>query len=325
MDYKPTSNKIENQDITHIVIRYSLPYCLYLVDGNITVVIDGKPAYITHEMITSDIIRGFPPNVCVPPISRLRYDRWGRQAFTLISISLPRHSWPKNFVPEVWNEKQLVSYSLRYVNKFIHCYKHVTEEFLYDELTEIDIPYYDYIVLNSSKKEYNQSTCFFPFGNSLMSGKEVAIHSVEKYNAIQNLVQSDHQFSVSDELAFNANSFFLKGQYGLAVLLAAQSFEAYCKDLIKRGYLKKGTKTEAEIKQLFENCSFNNLAKDHLRLSTNFDFGSTQEFKDWTNDVRPVRNSLAHGELPKLSKDDVEKVFKILNSARNVLAQNIKI
>lgn len=158
-----------------------------------------------------------------------------------------------------------------------------------------------------------------------MSGNEVAIHGIDKYNVIQNLVQSDYQFSASDELAFNANSFLLKGQYGLAVLLAAQSFEAYCKDLIKCGYLKKGTKTEAEVEQLFENCSFNNLAKDHLRLSIDFDFGSTQEFKDWTNDVRPVRNSLAHGELPKLSKDDVEIVFKILNRSRNVLTQNIKI
>ncbi|MCL6478862.1 MAG: hypothetical protein K6T65_10640 [Peptococcaceae bacterium] len=323
MDYKPSSKKIENQDITHIIVRYSIPYCLYLFDGNVTVVIDGKPGYITHNMITSDVIRGFPPNVCVPPISRLRYDRWGRQAFTLISVSLPRHSWPENFVPER-NEKQLVSYSLQYVNKFIHCYKHVTNEFLCDELTEIDIPYYDYIVLNSTTKEYNQTTCFFPFGNSLMSGDEVAIHGIEKYNVIQNLVQNDHQFSASDELAFNANSFLLKGQYGLAVLLAAQSFEAYCKDLIKQGYLKKGNKTVKEIEQLFENCSFKNLVKDHLRLSTDFDFGITQEFTDWTNNVRPVRNSLAHGELPKLSKNDVEIIFRIINSAKNVLNQNIK-
>jgi len=323
MEYQPATNRIPAADVTHIMIKYTIPYCLYLEDGSITVVIDSRPAYITHQMITSDIIRGFPPDIRVPHISRLRHDRWGRQSFTLVSISLPRHSWPDGFEPEDGNQKLLVGHSLRYINKLIHTYKFIAGEFLCDELTEIDIAYYEYLYLNSTKKEFERSILFFPFGNALMSGHATALYDSDIYKKIQSFVQVEYRFSPVEELSFNANSFLLKGQYGLAALFAAQSFESFCKAAIKQGYLKQGTKTSSQIDSLLEQCSFFTLLRDHMKTSTGLDFGATKEFSDWNTVIRPIRNALAHGENPAVSKNDAENIISIINNATKWLQQNL--
>lgn len=317
------SGPLKDEKITHLIIRFPLPFCLYIPDGWVTVVIEGKPAYITHQMVKTDTIKGFPPDVKVPCNSRLKFDRWGRQNYTFISISLPKHSLPNGFELKYGNEDMFVIYCLKYINKFINIYKTVTNEYTISEINEKDITYYKVILYNATNKRYDIYSVFFPFGNHLKAGEEVFIFDNSVYEKIKQELVKDEDVPLVEELILNANTYYIEGKYNLAILFAAQAFEVFCKAIIKENYLNNSTKTENEIDNLLENCGLKNLLTHHFKEATNIDLSVTNEFVEWDKKVRPTRNLVAHGGKMKFKKEEVEEIFDILNRFFEFVNQNL--
>lgn len=321
MNYKPPERMFNKEEVTHIIIKFALPYCLYLKNDNLVVVIDGKPAYITHEIIHADSIRGGTANVKIPEVSRVIFDRWGRKEITNISVSLPKHSWPENYDPIADHGNIIAKYSLQYVNKLITCYKLVTNEYLCSEIVDIDLIEYTHMLLNSNNKTCVSSTCMFSF-NKLASGPDLTFSNDTQHNRIKELAQNSNSIPVWDELALKANAETLTSNFGLAIFFAALSFESFCKHIIRTNYLNQKKKNIEEIDILFEKCPFPTLLSDHLKNVINFDFGSTEEFSNWKKDVHLLRNKIAHGQETTFSKKDTNKAFEVLTKARNTILEH---
>lgn len=323
-DYREVGTEIKPNDITHVMVRFTLPYGLYLYNNWMTIVINHRPAYFTYKLIPADTIRGTSDLFKVPPIiSRVKNDRWGRKELTELSISLPRDSWPENFDLEKKSEQTIMNYCMIYINKFIKGYKFITSEFLLDELSLIDIISFEYIKLDRKNKTYNRSYNLFPFNNSLYSGEKLSLYGEDVYNRLSILMEQENGISIINELRMNANALFMKGNFGMAVLLASLSVESYCKKLIRLGYLKKCMKTDEEIKKLFDNCSFKNLLQSHIKQVCDYDFGDNDLFNQWDKVVRPMRNNIAHGEVYGITEQNAKDIFKIIRSIYDDLNKNI--
>ena len=311
------------EKVTHVIVCYPLPYALYVQQRYFVVVIDGKPAYVTLDLVASDEVRGLPPSIRVPQPSRLRFDRWGRHGYTMVSISIPRHSWPPDYIPDLNHDDSFVILSILYCNKLIRIYRMVCKEYLCDEICERDIHYYRFILVNSNEKVCDVADKFFPFEVSLHAGPDVTFHGEDKANAIADMAMSGQDTDDFDELIVQSNSYFLKGNYSLAAFFAALSFEFYCKRVIRRGYLRSGKGTDATLEQLLENTNLKTLIKKHLPIATGYDFSRTKEFAEWDSIVRPVRNAIAHGSILYLSKKDAMQIMKIVHNCIENLRLNI--
>jgi hypothetical protein len=322
MEYTQSPVAIDEKDVTHVMVSYPLPYCLYLDDVGFPVVINGIVAYVSLQLHSQDTIRGFPAEIRVPTESRLQYDRWGRQGHTTVFVSFPRHTWPQGYRPNLFHSDQIVLHSIQYVNKLIHAYKHIANEVLCEEVSEMDIISYECRLLDSKRKLLDRVTKVSPFQNAILMGEEHYRVSNEKQSYIIGIMTGDYKFTIDDELVLNSEAFFLKGQYELSVLFNAQSFEVFCKTLIRAGYKRLGSKTDQQLDKLLE-TPFANLVKDHLRIAVGFDFGSTTDFQSWDTHVRPVRNALSHGQRIKLSKDDAIHIISILETAKRTLKSNV--
>lgn len=115
------------------------------------------------------------------------------------------------------------------------------------------------------------------------------------------------------------------GEYRLAVLLAGTMFESFLKTSLREVMESEG-RSEEYIENAFEYDdgdykSVVTLAKG-CHKTFHFDFAGTEEYEDWSEDTRGLRNDVIHqGYQP--SEGEAERAVESAEAAVNVLAEKI--
>lgn len=300
------------------VVSFTLPFCLYLRDSSLTVVLDGRPAYITLARQVTDCIRGVADQFRVSPLSRLTHDRWGRQALTRVSIAFPPGSLPEGYTPgSPASQNALLMEAVRYSNRLISAYRHVAQEWLIDELTPADIVEFRLYYQQTREEEVSpHAVILFPF-SSLETGETHVFHNEKVHNALARLLQQDREIPLHFQLIGYGNASLLRGSNGLGILHFCQAFEVMVKYDIGRGYRKK-MRPEAWVMKLLENTPFRSLLENHLPSSTGKRL-SSDCLTAWDGKVRPLRNRLAHGEIASVQQDTTEEAVLVLKKCMTEL------
>jgi hypothetical protein len=212
--------------------------------------------------------------------------------------------------------------ALEWTNLFLEKYRSTFGYYWIRRLKPSEIVHFNLTFVAENGEEYTDGMMYAQDG--LTPGSTTL--DDEQRTILQSRLTDQQSVPTAISLKLDARDRLDIGEYRLAVLLAGTMFESFLKTSLQEVMEAEG-KSEEYIANAFENDngdykSVVTLAKGCSR-TFHFDFEGSDEYEDWYEDTRGLRNDVIHeGYQP--SEGEAERAIESAEAAVNVLAGKIE-
>ncbi|MBN4051390.1 hypothetical protein JYU16_01100 [bacterium AH-315-M05] len=315
MDRKPHENEKEI-NLKNVVVQFELPYVLRVVDSikketqsdgynDYIFPINGIPAMLRFEKKLKRHGR----------MSIATEDRRGQLSCSIVQVWFDKQFFKAYNVPKEYKKCShlFMQASIAYVNRFTGKYAEATSSFWIYPLNVSDIPMFNLMGRYTDGKDdpFHQGT----LGTGVGLGKVV---TPEQDKKIRDDLLNGELVDNLQRLSFTARNYLETSDYWLACLTIEILFETKFARMLNNAFTNEGL-TDSEIENKFKysdgrSRSITNLLKTYVTELCGIDIDNVscefnQEYIDWCNDARDLRNEIAHGKTLSVSKDKAIRAF----------------
>jgi|GEM_PF-2528689 len=278
-----------NEELVKVsLIIFDVPFMINLPDGDYNINIDNTYTTVKLEKHTSPHnMAGLPRGVQFPSDSFIIGDRWGKFNYTRVHIIFHHHVFIK---PSVLFPDFLLTKSVEIINRIFSVCRGIKGEH-YIKINVGDIFSYNVFYFDSNGNQRKDSVSV-PIANSMVAMAAASEPTNEQLRRIREILSTNAQLPLFQELIFDAWDYHFYGNYRIAVIEVGTAFEVFIDDFIWKQYIQRG-KSEADIENILE-TGLKNLLCDHIKILTGHDFCSTQEYNNWEKNAYDIRNDTVH-------------------------------
>ena len=213
------------EKLRNVVLQMKLPIAFDVLNS-IGKDDNGEPYFVVINNIPSKILFSriydfkYKDEFNISPFSRMKEDRSGLLSYSLVQIwfddkMINSARVDKNNIT-LFSE-QFVDIALEYLNKFIHSYKSITNNYWLRQIIKMDIFNYQYILVDSDENTKRSWTMISQHHLiEINGGKEFKLEDDDD-KLLRQLLVTD-SFSIRNEIIFHMHDNYSLGYYNTALL-----------------------------------------------------------------------------------------------------------
>lgn len=308
-------SKLKADGSHYVVIGFSIPYSLYLPDGNYEVLMALLDRQITVQVMLESKRRRELDPIPFPGMERGEQygDRRGIYRYSTVMVYIPTRSTDPdapNDMNSIWkqverNHPWFREQAVGAVNRLIEVYRLVSGECHVRSLTGRDV-WFDYsfaLFFNENPPELSQSRFtgnvmpVTDFHNLVPAVPDLPESVVED---IQKKLLSDFRVPLAEELISNAYDYLDQGKRRLTIVEVETAFEAAVSAFLSDHFQNRyAVKTYSSPYKLIKGKPFQSVMAS---LGKEFKPG-TGMYESWKNNVWFVRGKIVHGKAQDIDHD----------------------
>lgn len=284
------------------------------------------------------IAQNNPANLC----GEIEGDRTGRASFSSVRVNFDLQIFDsKHYL----NTKYFVNLAIDVVNKFIEHYRVATGKYYIRPVTPAIIQsftifneynekptFVQHYVTDKTILEVEEVSSTLPapsyFMDAMMHGMGGAIPD-DIDNSLREILDKDIEPSIIETLHLEVKDKLELREWRLAAIEAAVLFETFLNIKLRDAYKAQGI-SDSDIEDRFHKndrlrtpLSSFAIAKNLIQDATDFDFASTVEFQEWSDNTKDLRNDVVHGKKYRVTKEEAELSYKCVENSINLISQHL--
>ena len=315
--------------LQNIILEFTMPYALDIQNCTspehkgtyFIVVIKDIPAMIRFERIFVE--QPTTPGVIFTP-GRIENDRYGLISKTKVQIWFDKQTFDSpDSLDAILSKEEFYENSARiYINKFVSDYRHITLEFWMRPLTSTDILAYRFILFAPNQEAITVNKLINRHPVHFNGGEEFSLPPDQEAILRKSLLADS--VNLFDDLCLSIIDNFDKESYNIALIQCAILFENFIYSTLK----KHLSKTKLDKLKKKEACGclvgISEICERGIKQEFGLDFGSTDEYIAFKENVLKLRNLIVHGELiSELDKPDCSIAIESTHKAITYIKQSL--
>jgi hypothetical protein len=284
------------------------------------------------------IAQNNPANLC----GEIEGDRTGRASFSSVRVNFDLQLFDSKYY---LNTKYFVNLAIDSVNKFLEHYRVGTKKYyirpvtpaiiqsftIFNEYTE-DPTFIQHYVTDKAVLEVEEVSSTLPppsyFMDAMMHGMGGSIQDdIDK--SLREVLDKDIEPSIIETLHLEVMDKLDLREWRLAAIEAAVLFETFLNIKLRDSYSAQGI-TDSDIEDKFHKndrlrtpLSSYAIAKNLIHDAIGFDFASTMEFQEWSDNTKDLRNDVVHGKKYKVSKEEAQLSYQCVQNSIKLISQHL--
>jgi len=298
---------------------------------------------VADKFVGIQFLRRIAQNNSANLCGEIEGDRTGRASFSSVRVNFDLRIFDSKYF---LNTKYFVNLAIDSVNKFIEHYRIATGKYyirpvtpaiiqsftIFNEYNNEQPAFVQHYVTDKAVLEVDESSTTLPpysyHMDAVMHGMGGAIPDVIDASLRENL-DKDIEPPIIETLHLEVKDKLDLREWRLAAIEAAVLFETFLNIKLRDVYRAQGM-PDSDIEDKFHKndryrspLSSYAMAKLLIEDATGFDFFSTTEFQEWSDNTKDLRNEVVHGKKYKVTKEEAQLSFKCVEKSIGLISQHL--
>ena len=260
------------------------------------------------------------------PFSKMDEDRYALLSYSIVQVGFDdKMIVSTGIAPDklMFHQEQFLDIALKYLNKFIHSYKKITNSFWLRPVITKDVFGYQFALIDYDDN-LRLSTAMIPEHHEIIfnGGQDFKLEE-DQDQKLRSFLETE-SYNVRIDIHFQMYDNFHLGNFNIALLQSVTLFENFIYTNLKHSL--SNTKLDKIKKR--EKCGclvgISEICARGINEYLNFDFGSTTEWENLKTNTLKLRNEIVHGELlESVTEDQCSLAINSVFEAKHLLEREV--